>query len=352
MPPSMTIKIAIVGTGLIGPRHGEAVLNVPEAELACVVDPNPAAQAVADKLKCPLYLSVQSMLASESKPDAALVCTPNHTHVPIAKELLEAGLHVLCEKPISVDVASAKELIECAELYDRKLLIGHHRRFNRYVIATKKHIPNLGQIVAVNGLWTLYKPAEYFDTPTEWRRSSTAGPVLINFIHDVDILQYLFGPIVRVFAEETLSQRGYPAEEGAAITLKFDNGIVGTFILSDAVASAYNFESGTGENPAIYQTGQDFYRILGSEGTLSVPDMTLWSYGGGRKSWAEAIQAKTSEVQEMRVPFELQIQHFVRVINGLEAPNCSGIEGLQAVAVCEAIKKSMREKQPVELAKA
>jgi predicted dehydrogenase len=111
MPPSNTIKIAIVGTGLIGPRHGDAVLSVPEAELACIVDPNPAAQAVADKLKCPLYPSVGSMLASTSKPDAALVCTPNHTHVPIAKELLEAGLHVLCEKPISVDVASGRELV-------------------------------------------------------------------------------------------------------------------------------------------------------------------------------------------------------------------------------------------------
>lgn len=111
MPPSNTIKIAIVGSGLIGPRHGEAILNVPETELACVVDPNPAAQAAADKLECPLYPSVQAMLASSEKPDAALVCTPNHTHVSVARELLDAGLHVLCEKPISVDVASGQELV-------------------------------------------------------------------------------------------------------------------------------------------------------------------------------------------------------------------------------------------------
>jgi predicted dehydrogenase len=229
-------------------------------------------------------------------------------------------------------------------------LIGHHRRFNHYVIATKKSLPKLGRVVAVNGLWTLFKPPEYFDAPTEWRRLDTAGPVLINLIHDIDILHYLFGPIVRVFAEESVSQRGHPAEEGAAITLKFANGIVGTFILSDAVASPYSFESGTGENPVIYQTGQDFYRILGSDGTLSVPDMTLWSYGGGRKGWAEAIQPQTLDVQDTKVPFELQIEHFVRVIKGQEAPICSGIEGLRAVAVCEAIRKSMREGRPVELA--
>ena len=112
MPSSNPIKIAIIGTGLIGPRHAEAVLKEPDAELVCIVDPNPAAEAVAHRLQCPFFTSVQAMLASSStKPDAALVCTPNHTHVPISKELLEGGVHVLCEKPISVEVASGKELV-------------------------------------------------------------------------------------------------------------------------------------------------------------------------------------------------------------------------------------------------
>jgi predicted dehydrogenase len=105
-----TVKIAIVGTGLIGPRHAEAVLKVPGAELACIVDPNPAARDIAAKFGCPVYQSVQAMLASV-KPDAALVCTPNHTHVPVSMELLKGLVHVLCEKPISVDVASGQELV-------------------------------------------------------------------------------------------------------------------------------------------------------------------------------------------------------------------------------------------------
>ena len=111
MSPSKFIKIAIVGTGLIGPRHAEAIINEPSTVLACIVDPSPAAEAVAEKLKCALYKSVKAMLASSDKPDAALVCTPNHTHVSISKELLEGGVHVLCEKPISVDVASGQELV-------------------------------------------------------------------------------------------------------------------------------------------------------------------------------------------------------------------------------------------------
>lgn len=111
MSSSVPTRIAIVGTGLIGPRHAEAILSEHSAVLACIVDPSPAARTVAMKLRCPLYTSVQAMLASADRPDAALVCTPNHTHVAISKELLEGGVHVLCEKPISVDVASGQELV-------------------------------------------------------------------------------------------------------------------------------------------------------------------------------------------------------------------------------------------------
>lgn len=342
------VKIAVVGIGLIGPRHAAAVRSNPNAELVCIVDPKPAAKKVGTELGCPWYESVADMLASMSKPDAALVCTPNHTHVAVSKELLDGGLHVLCEKPISTDIESGQSLVQHAAASNLHLLIGHHRRFNPYVIATKQALPSLGRIIAVNGLWTIYKPKEYFDPPTVWRRLATAGPILLNLIHEVDILHHLFGPIVRVHAEETASQRGYPAEEGAAIILKFANGIVGTFLLSDAVVSPHNFEAGTGENPMIPWVGQDVYRIFGSEKSLSVPDMTLWSYDG-KRSWTEKIGSETLEVPDMDIPFALQIEHFVKVIRGEEKPSCSGTDGLRALAVCDAIKRALQEKRPVDV---
>jgi predicted dehydrogenase len=216
------------------------------------------------------------------------------------------------------------------------------------VVTTKKLLPSLGRIVAVNGLWTIYKPSEYFDPPTEWRRLDSAGPIFINLIHEIDILHHLFGPIIRVFGEGTVSQREFDAEEGAAITLKFANGIVGTFLLSDAVVSPHNFEGGTGENPTIPATGKDFYRIFGSEGSLSVPDMTRWSYSE-KRSWTERLDCESLKVPDMKIPFELQIEHFIRVVRGLDDPSCSGTEGLRAVVVCEAIKRSMREQQPIDI---
>ncbi|KAK7192815.1 hypothetical protein DPSP01_011236 [Paraphaeosphaeria sporulosa] len=341
------VKLAIVGTGLIGPRHAEAVLRDANAELLCIVDPNPAAKAIAGKFGCAYYASIQGMLAS-TQPDGAIVCTPNNTHVALSKELLKDGVHVLCEKPISADSESGQELIDCAEASGRHLLIGHHRRFNRYVVAAKNALPSLGKIVAVSGLWTIYKPPEYFEPPMEWHRAESAGPVLINLVHDVDILHYWFGPIVRVSAEKTMSQRGHPAEEGAAIILRFANGIVGTFLLSDAVVSPHNFECGTGENPTIPTEGRDAYRIFGSESSLSFPDMMKWTYAGQR-SWTGPLACEHVDVPDMKIPFELQVEHFVAVIKGEEAPSCSGIDGLRAVMVCEAVKKSIADGCPVEI---
>ncbi len=174
--------------------------------------------------------------------------------------------------------------------------------------------------------------------------------ILINMIHEVDLLHYLFGPITRVHAEKTASRRGYEAEEGAALTLRFQSGAVGTFIISDNTPSPYNFESGTGENPLVPKTGQDFYRIFGSEATLSVPDMTLWSYTGKeKKSWhQEMTEAKIPVVDA--VPFELQLDHFVKVIRGQEKPSCTAQAGLAALRVCQAIKEALKDNSTVDIA--
>ncbi|KPM35417.1 hypothetical protein AK830_g11165 [Neonectria ditissima] len=137
-------------------------------------------------------------------------------------------------------------------------------------------------------------------------------------IHEVDLLHYLFGPITRVHAEKTISQRGFDAEEGAALTLRFKSGAVGSFLVSDSLPSPYSFEAGTGENPLIPESGQDFYRVFGTDASLSVPDMTTWSYAGGQKTWSAELVRDKVPVPD-GVPFELQLGHFVRVVRGLEA---------------------------------
>jgi predicted dehydrogenase len=229
------------------------------------------------------------------------------------------------------------------------------------VRATKSVLDSgsLGRPIAINGLWTLYKPDAYFAPPTDWRASNDrgGGVIPINLVHDIDLMHHLFGPIVRVTAERTLPQRPSPphnADEGAALTLRFASGVVGTFLVCDATPSPHNFETGTGENPIIPKstTGadSDFYRIFGSEASLSVPDLTRWSYDASPdKSWNHPLTVDRIPLSDDKAPFDLQLAHFVDVINGTVEPSCSGEEGLRALIVCEAVQKAMRSGQPVDI---
>jgi predicted dehydrogenase len=241
-----------------------------------------------------------------------------------------------------------------------KLLVGHHRRFNTYIVTVKSILTSqkysLGKPIAINGLWTLYKPPTYFASPTEWRsQSESGGPVLINLVHEVDLLHHLIGPIVRVYAERgldsprTAKSKDHDAESCVSITLRFANGVVGTFLLADNTPSPFNFEAGTGENPTIPRAGMDFYRIFCENGVVSVPDMRVWRHGPAKKSWTEELDVEMVDVPAMKKPFELQVAHFIRVIRGVEQPSCDGEDGLRALRVCDAVRRSTEAGHPVDI---
>jgi len=149
----------------------------------------------------------------------------------------------------------------------------------------------------------------------------------------------MFGSIASVSALETRKGRGFEVEEGPAVLLGFESSVVDSFVFCDAAPSPWNFEAGTGENPTIphVQTSAGaggFYRVLGSKASLSVPDMTRWSYDdvGERKEkgWGENLTRERLEVDNVVVPFDAQIEHF---IDGSKETSCSGEEGLRAVVV-------------------
>ena len=347
------VRIAVIGGGLIGPRHCQHIQKSKDAVLVALVDPAPYTAKIASELSVPYYTSVVDLLASSHRPDGAIICTPNHTHVAVAKELVAAGVHVLVEKPLSTDQESAIELIEQARKHGVKLLVGHHRRFSPYLVATKDLLPTLGDITLVNGLWVSKKADSYFDSPTEWRKGKAGGAIMINLVHEVDSLQYLFGPIVRVHAEKTIQRRGFEADEGAVITLRFENGIVGSFAISDNGPSPHNFESGTGENPVLPATGMDFYRIFGTRASLSVPDITRWSYDGAKDmpDWRSPLGSEdlSSEVHKELWPFDLQLANFVGVIRGEQEPICNGEVGLRALVSCDAIKRAANTGETINI---
>ncbi len=334
---AMPVKLAVLGAGAIGQRHVEHVLAEPGATLMAVIDPAPAARDFASDRKLPWYPDFAAMLTA-ARPEGLIIATPNRMHVEQGLAAIAAGIPVLMEKPIADDVASATRLVEAAEHARLPLAVGHHRRHNPMIERAKAIIESgrLGKLVAVHGFFWLMKPDDYFDPA--WRREQGAGPILINLIHDIDLLRHLCGEIDAVQALTSSAARGYAVEDTAAILLRFKNGALGTLAVSDTAVAPWSFEQTSGENPAYPRTDQSCYFIAGTHGSLTVPALEIWS-NPARRGWFEPFMIERSSSPGAD-PLRLQIQQFCRVVRGAEPPLVPGREGLMTLKVVEAIKRA------------
>jgi predicted dehydrogenase len=338
-------RIAVVGAGLIGRRHIDHVTR--EAELFAVVDPMPAAEAIAIRHSVPWFESLSALLASEPLPDGIVVATPNQLHAEHGRECVAAGIPVLIEKPIADDVADAELLVSEAEAAGVPILVGHHRRHNPLILKAKETIAagRIGNLVAAHAMCWVYKPDSYFNV--EWRRAAGAGPVLINLIHDIDLLRYLCGDVVAVQAMESNAARRHDVEDSASVILRFRNGAIGTATVSDAIVAPWSWELTASENPAYPRTGEACCWIGGTEGSLSIPDLGRW-FQTAEQSWWEPI-ARESVVCERDDPLARQIRHFADVALKRAEPLVSGREGLETLKVVLGIKEAAKRGALVEI---
>lgn len=335
------VAVSVVGAGLIGARHVAHVAAEPTTRLHSVVDPTQAGRALAAAHAVPWFPDIAAMLAA-GKPDAAIVATPNRLHVEHGLALIAAGVCALVEKPLADDLASGARLVAAAERAGVALLTGHHRRHNPLIARAKALIEEgrLGRIVAVHGFFWLMKPDDYFDAG--WRREPGAGPILLNLIHDVDLMRHLCGEIVEVQALVSNAARGFAVEDTAAVLLRFANGALGTISISDTAVAPWSWEMTAGENPAYPPTGELCLTIGGARGSLSIPRLDLWSYEGA-KSWFAPIGVARVVAPPEEDALRLQARQLARVARGLEPPLVSGRDGLATLRVVDAISRAARE---------
>jgi predicted dehydrogenase len=343
-------RIAIAGAGTIGQAHMAVALRSPTCILSAIVDPSPAAIAVAQTAGVPLYTSLQDMLASH-RPDGVLLATPNHLHVPQALQCIDAGLPILLEKPIATTVAQGKQLLKVVDATKAKVLIGHHRAHSP-IMAKAKEVVNsgkLGQLVAVMGSATFLKPDHYFDS-APWRRELGAGPILINMIHEVHSLRMLCGDIVAVQAFASHATRSFVVEDTVAINLRFASGVLCTFMLSDTAACPRSWEQTSQENKAYASyDDEDCYVITGTNGSLSVPTMRLKTYARpeDRSWWKEFEVGVVGMVRDD--PLKHQLEHFGAVIRGEAKPLVTARDGLENLRLTEAIANAAKTGQTIHL---
>ena len=344
-------RIAVAGAGYIGQAHMSVAKASRTVTLSAVVDPSPNAVEVAAKAGVPLYKSLDEMLGKD-RPDGVILATPNQLHVEHAMVCINAGVPQLLEKPIASTVAEGEELVKVVERTGAKVLIGHHRAHSPIMAKAKQVVDSgvLGRMVGVIGSATFLKPDHYFvDAP--WRREIGSGPILLNMIHEVHNLRMLCGDIVAVQAFASHAIREFPVEDTVAINLRFANGALGTFFISDTAACPKSWEQTSQENKA-YPTydDEDCYTITGTNGCLSIPTMRIKTYPRPEdRSWWKPFEVGV--VGMIRDdPLAHQIEHFGDVIRGEAEPIVSALDGLKNLRITEAIIEAAKSGRVVETA--
>ena len=321
-------RILVVGGGLIGFRHLQAVQAHAGCKLVGLADPDMSIQS-----DVPRFAKMGDVMMPV---DGVIIATPTHLHASHGIEAAERGWHMLIEKPVAEKLESAKKLETALRSKNIRSLVGHHRRYHAVVQQLKACLEDglIGEVVNVSVLWAMRKPDVYFEG--NWRTDG-GSPVMINLVHDIDILRFVIGEITQTVALKGRSLRGSTRVESGAIALAFENGAVGTISFADTTPSPWGFEAGTGENPNIGTTKQDMMWLTGTKGAISFPSMTVWK----GTDWGSSAKPITFEpAQNMRTPLEAQLDHFVDVINGDE-PLIDVADAASTLAIAQELENQL-----------
>ena len=356
------LKLALIGFGVIGKRHLLASGEVDHVDIVAIADPSfvdgsikaaavsalkETAYAGSLPIESSLYSSTTEML-DQVKPDGVIVATPTEHHLEPSLLSLKAGAHVLIEKPIMANLDECAQVIKLSKSSQKHVLVAHQRRYYSFVETARKIISDgeIGQLVCVSGQWTMRKPVAYYQA--DWRKKWQAGPILTNLIHDMDMIRYIAGDVTSLSAETASNVMGFEKEDTAAILLRFANGALGTFLLSDQSHSPWSWEHGFGENAAFPPSGQNSMRFMGTEGSLDFPNLNLWKSKSGESCWNNIIVGEPLDSQ-IEDAYIQQLMHFADVINGECAPRVSAKDATATLQATLAVYKASETGRRVEL---
>ena len=240
-------RVGIIGCGKIAQtRHIPEYLDNPYSEIAGYYDFNmKRAQELAEKYSGKVYESVEEMLSDDSV-DAVSVCTSNDTHAEITIAALEAGKHVLCEKPMATTLEDCEKMYDAAVKNNRYLMIGMNQRLAKAHRKAKELIENgeIGRIVTFKTTFGHSGPETWSIDPgmNSWffdKKRAAMGAMADLGVHKTDLIQYLTGQYVTEVSAKviTLDKRYSTGElisvdDNAFCIYKMNDGVVGTMCAS------------------------------------------------------------------------------------------------------------------------
>ena len=318
------LKFGLIGAGSIAQSYAQAFESCETAQIVAVADVRAAAaNALAERLGCHGYDSYEAM-ADANRLDAVVICTPPVTHPEICLFFLERQIHVLCEKPLSINVEAARMMLEAAKRFGVQMTMASKFRYVEDVVRAKSFVTSglLGEIVLFENVFT-----SRIDMSSRWNsvpEISGGGVLIDNGTHSVDLMRYFLGPLADVQVVEGKRSQGLSVEETVRIFVRSTGGVMGSVDLSWSI----NKELGS------------YINIYGSHGTVSVGWKESKYRQASNRDWV-VFGNGYDKVQA----FRSQIDNFSRAICGEEPLLITGEDALASVEVIEAAYAALRQSQ-------
>ena len=329
------MRIGFLGLGRIGSSHADVVARHPDVESLVVADAVPARAAeAAERLACDSATDVDEMIAGGV--DALVVASPTDTHADLIRVGARAGLPIFCEKPIALDVADTRKVVEEVEAAGVQVQIGFQRRFDRGYATAREALRSglIGELHRVHVLTGDEKPPNPAFLPT------SGGLYRDCHIHDFDILRWVTGrEVAEVSAFGVNRGADFFREAGdvdnAAAVLRLDDDTLVTLQGSRYNGAGHDVRMELAGTQDTYVVGlSDRSPLTSAEEGVSFPSGEPWP-----DFWARFAPAYVAEMHA-----------FVDVVKGRMPSPCTVQDGLAAFQVAEAADLSLREGRRVEVA--
>lgn len=342
------VRIGIIGVG-IGQAHIKGYNKVEEAEIVALCDVNQdrAAQVQRDcgVGKARLFSDYRQML-DESELDAVSVCLPNILHRPVAMDCLDAGKHIICEKPLATSALDAQAIADAADRSDKKCMVAQVNRFRPDSIFLKNLIASgeLGRTYYAHTGWLRKRGIPGYGGWFTTKEQSGGGPLIDIGVHLLDIAWWLCGCPNPISATGVTYAEFGPKGKGLG---GWGQKAEGTFDVEDLAVGFLRFEGGLTINLEVSwalharEASKQWCQIFGTEGGCD--------WGDEPGLYREVMGTPTNAKIEIGKgdPWQGEMQHFIDCILKDETPDPDAKQGVQMMKMLDAIYESAASKREV-----
>jgi len=337
------IRLGVIGAGSFGYYHLDAISKVHTAETVALCDKDfKKAQELGEKFGITdLYEDYNELLKREDI-DAVTLPLPDQVHKEITIAALKAGKHVLCEKPMSLDLNECKEMIKVAEETGKQLMVGQVGRYTPGFLEAKKLL-NEGAIGELFMIESEYAH-DYSAIGGEggWRVCPEREPVIGGGCHAVDLVRMIAGDPIEVFAyANNKSLKDWPIHDCTTAVMKLPNGVIGRIMTSTGCKRQYTMRS----------------TLYGTKGTIifdnTTPTISLFKE---KFTDDETFHDKEQQLIEIKIPVEVnnhnvtgEVSDFCNAIFEGRDVITDGKEGASTVSVCLSIVESFKTGNKVKV---